>query len=86
MYETDEGERIGEDREVGTGERGVGLGRENEADIAEVGVEERGLCECTQGRFAGGSDCRLSFRSSRDARRFPLTVSSVGQSENDFPM
>ena len=37
MYETDGGERIGE---LGTGERGVGLGRESEADAAEVGVEE----------------------------------------------
>ena len=41
MYGTDEGERIWEDREQGTGERGVGLGRESEGDIAEVGVEER---------------------------------------------
>ena len=38
MYETDEGDRIGEDRQLGTGGRGIGLGRESEA---EVGVEVR---------------------------------------------
>ena len=41
VYGTDEGERIQEDTQQGTGERGVELRTESEPDIVEVGVEER---------------------------------------------